>query len=65
LSKKSWAIEVEPGVHLRLQMLEIHLARGRLDVAAQRASWITRCPGGVGPMTVAMLMQNTFIAAAG
>ena len=27
--------------------------------AAQRASWITPVPGGVGPMTVAMLLQNT------
>ncbi|NZA27995.1 bifunctional methylenetetrahydrofolate dehydrogenase/methenyltetrahydrofolate cyclohydrolase FolD [Luteimonas sp. SJ-92] len=31
--------------------------------AAQRASWITPVPGGVGPMTVATLMQNTFEAA--
>jgi len=29
------------------------------EVAAQRASWITPVPGGVGPMTVAMLMENT------
>jgi methylenetetrahydrofolate dehydrogenase (NADP+)/methenyltetrahydrofolate cyclohydrolase len=32
-------------------------------VAAQRASWITPVPGGVGPMTVATLMQNTLEAA--
>jgi methylenetetrahydrofolate dehydrogenase (NADP+)/methenyltetrahydrofolate cyclohydrolase len=31
--------------------------------AAQRASFITPVPGGVGPMTVAMLMQNTLDAA--
>jgi methylenetetrahydrofolate dehydrogenase (NADP+) / methenyltetrahydrofolate cyclohydrolase len=31
--------------------------------AAQRASWITPVPGGVGPMTVATLMQNTMEAA--
>ncbi len=31
--------------------------------AAQRASWITPVPGGVGPMTVATLMQNTLEAA--
>lgn len=30
--------------------------------AAQRASWITPVPGGVGPMTVATLMQNTLQA---
>jgi methylenetetrahydrofolate dehydrogenase (NADP+) / methenyltetrahydrofolate cyclohydrolase len=27
--------------------------------AAERAAWITPVPGGVGPMTVAMLMHNT------
>lgn len=32
------------------------------DIAAQRASYITPVPGGVGPMTVAMLMQNTLSA---
>ena len=31
--------------------------------ARERASWITPVPGGVGPMTVAMLMQNTLEAA--
>ena len=33
------------------------------DAAVQRASWITPVPGGVGPMTVATLMQNTIEAA--
>jgi len=33
------------------------------DAAAARAAWITPVPGGVGPMTVAMLMQNTLDAA--
>jgi methylenetetrahydrofolate dehydrogenase (NADP+)/methenyltetrahydrofolate cyclohydrolase len=32
------------------------------DAAAERASWITPVPGGVGPMTVATLMQNTLEA---
>ncbi|MCO6414048.1 MAG: bifunctional methylenetetrahydrofolate dehydrogenase/methenyltetrahydrofolate cyclohydrolase FolD [Thiogranum sp.] len=31
--------------------------------AAQRAKWITPVPGGVGPMTVATLLQNTLDAA--
>ncbi len=31
--------------------------------AAERAAWITPVPGGVGPMTVAMLVQNTLEAA--
>lgn len=32
------------------------------SVASQKASFITPVPGGVGPMTVAMLMQNTLQA---
>jgi methylenetetrahydrofolate dehydrogenase (NADP+)/methenyltetrahydrofolate cyclohydrolase len=32
-------------------------------VARERASWITPVPGGVGPMTVATLLQNTLEAA--
>lgn len=31
--------------------------------AAERAAWITPVPGGVGPMTVATLLQNTMLAA--
>lgn len=32
------------------------------DVAVERAGWITPVPGGVGPMTVATLIQNTLQA---
>jgi len=32
------------------------------DLAVQKASWITPVPGGIGPMTVATLMQNTYEA---
>jgi methylenetetrahydrofolate dehydrogenase (NADP+)/methenyltetrahydrofolate cyclohydrolase len=35
------------------------------EPAAERASWITPVPGGVGPMTVATLMENTLDAAEG
>ncbi len=44
-------------------------ASGRLvgdvefDTARTRAGWITPVPGGVGPMTVATLLQNTLYAA--
>ena len=31
--------------------------------AIEKASWITPVPGGVGPMTIAMLMKNTVTAA--
>ncbi|MDD3839193.1 MAG: bifunctional methylenetetrahydrofolate dehydrogenase/methenyltetrahydrofolate cyclohydrolase FolD [Clostridia bacterium] len=33
------------------------------DSAKERAGWITPVPGGVGPMTIAMLLQNTLEAA--
>lgn len=33
------------------------------EEVAQVASWITPVPGGVGPMTIAMLLQNTLRAA--
>ena len=32
------------------------------ESAAERAAWITPVPGGVGPMTVAMLLHNTLVA---
>ncbi|RUM90361.1 MAG: bifunctional methylenetetrahydrofolate dehydrogenase/methenyltetrahydrofolate cyclohydrolase FolD [Thiomicrospira sp.] len=35
------------------------------DVAKEKASWITPVPGGVGPMTIATLLQNTLQAAYG
>ena len=45
------------------------LSDGRLvgdvefDRARQKAGWITPVPGGVGPMTIAMLLKNTLEAA--
>ncbi len=33
------------------------------EAACERASWITPVPGGVGPMTVATLLENTLRAA--
>ncbi|TDR22455.1 bifunctional methylenetetrahydrofolate dehydrogenase/methenyltetrahydrofolate cyclohydrolase FolD [Marinicella litoralis] len=44
------------------------LADGRLSgdvdfhVASKKAAWISPVPGGIGPMTVATLMQNTYEA---
>lgn len=34
------------------------------DGARKRAAWITPVPGGVGPMTIAILLENTLDAAA-
>ena len=33
------------------------------DEVKERAGWITPVPGGVGPMTIAMLLRNTMDAA--
>ncbi|MEY3221051.1 MAG: hypothetical protein RIT27_2408 [Pseudomonadota bacterium] len=33
------------------------------EEAVQKAAWITPVPGGVGPMTVATLLENTLLAA--
>ncbi len=33
------------------------------DGVSRVASWITPVPGGVGPLTIAMLLQNTVDAA--
>lgn len=34
------------------------------ETASQVAGWITPVPGGIGPMTIAMLLRNTITAAA-
>ena len=33
------------------------------ESASRNAGWITPVPGGVGPMTIALLLQNTVLAA--
>ena len=57
---KNGAVVIDVGIN--------RLEDGRLcgdvayQTASERASWITPVPGGVGPMTVATLMQNTLEA---
>ena len=53
----SGAVAVDIGIHRDPE----GRVRGDLefDEVSGRASWITPVPGGVGPMTVATLMQNT------
>lgn len=52
-------------VDIGFNHLENGLISGDIDFesARQRASWITPVPGGVGPMTIAVLLQNTLKAA--
>lgn len=58
------AVVVDVGIH-RLPDAEGGGLCGDVDFGevAGRASWITPVPGGVGPMTIAMLMHNTVLAA--
>ncbi|MBS0910643.1 bifunctional methylenetetrahydrofolate dehydrogenase/methenyltetrahydrofolate cyclohydrolase FolD [Tatumella sp. JGM118] len=62
-----------PGEWIKPGAVVIDVGINRLDdgrvvgdvefaVAAERAAWITPVPGGVGPMTVATLIQNTLQA---
>lgn len=52
---KEGAVVVDVGIHRRGEGLvgDVHFA-----TASERAGWITPVPGGVGPMTVTMLIKN-------
>ncbi len=54
------ATVIDVGIHRTEQGL---IGDVVFDAAQQRAGWITPVPGGVGPMTVATLLQNTLYAA--
>jgi methylenetetrahydrofolate dehydrogenase (NADP+)/methenyltetrahydrofolate cyclohydrolase len=58
---KTGAIVIDVGIN----RLEDGKLCGDVDFAAcaERAAWITPVPGGVGPMTVATLLENTLQAA--
>ena len=65
LIKGEW---IKPGaivIDVGINRLETGKLVGDIEFeeAKQIASWITPVPGGVGPMTVAMLMHNTLYAA--
>jgi len=58
---KPGAVVIDVGIN---RMQDGHLVGDvEFKPAAERASWITPVPGGVGPMTVATLMENTLEAA--
>ncbi len=66
LVKGAW---VKPGavvIDVGMNRLPDGKLKGDVEFAAasERASFITPVPGGVGPMTIAMLMHNTLAAAA-
>lgn len=64
LVKGEW---IKPGaivIDIGINRLEDGTICGDVDFASakERAGWITPVPGGVGPMTVATLMENTLLA---
>lgn len=58
---KTGAVVIDVGIN--------RLPNGKLvgdvdfEAASRQAAWITPVPGGVGPMTIAMLLHNTLVAA--
>ncbi|MCX5642827.1 MAG: bifunctional 5,10-methylenetetrahydrofolate dehydrogenase/5,10-methenyltetrahydrofolate cyclohydrolase [Candidatus Omnitrophica bacterium] len=57
---KEGAIVVDVGINRVADKL---VGDVEFDEAEKRAAWITPVPGGVGPLTVAMLVRNTVAAA--
>lgn len=65
LVKSEW---IKPGstvIDVGITRLEDGTLSGDIDFAGakERAAYITPVPGGVGPMTVAVLLRNTLVAA--
>ena len=58
---KPGALVIDVGIN-RLESGKV-VGDVEFEVASQRAAWITPVPGGVGPMTIAMLLKNTLMAA--
>ncbi|MGQ0619155.1 MAG: bifunctional methylenetetrahydrofolate dehydrogenase/methenyltetrahydrofolate cyclohydrolase FolD [Panacagrimonas sp.] len=65
LVKGAWIAEGATVIDVGMNRLDDGSLCGDVEFqpAAERAAWITPVPGGVGPMTVAMLMANTLMAA--
>ena len=61
LVKGEWVRENATVIDVGINRLDSGKLVGDIEfaAAAERAAWITPVPGGVGPMTVAMLMRNT------
>jgi methylenetetrahydrofolate dehydrogenase (NADP+)/methenyltetrahydrofolate cyclohydrolase len=64
LVKGDWIKEGATVIDVGVNRLENGKLAGDVEFvkASEQAAWITPVPGGVGPMTVAMLLQNTLSA---
>lgn len=65
LIKGAWIKEGATAVDIGITRLPDGTLTGDIEFekAKERAAWITPVPGGVGPMTVAILLRNTLVAA--
>lgn len=65
LIKSEWIKEGSTVIDVGITRLEDGTLSGDIEFAGarERAAWITPVPGGVGPMTVAVLLRNTLVAA--
>ena len=59
---KEGAVVVDAGYN-KVEGRDKDVGDVEFEAAAERASWITPVPGGVGPMTIAMLLAHTVKAA--
>jgi methylenetetrahydrofolate dehydrogenase (NADP+) / methenyltetrahydrofolate cyclohydrolase len=62
-----WLQEHQIVIDVGIHRLENGTIRGDVDFtqAQRRVAWITPVPGGVGPMTIISLLENTLHAAEG
>lgn len=63
--KSDWLNEKQIVIDVGMHRLNNGRVRGEIDfnTAKNKVAWITPVPGGVGPMTICMLLHNTLLAA--
>jgi len=58
---KSGAVVIDVGINRNLETRKVK-GDVEFETAVEKASYITPVPGGIGPMTIAMLLKNTLKA---
>ena len=60
-----WLQEHQIVIDVGIHRLPNGTLRGDVDfnIAKNKVAWITPVPGGVGPMTIVSLLENTLMAA--
>lgn len=63
--KTDWLHQQQIVIDVGMHRLDDGRVRGEIDfhAAKNKVAWITPVPGGVGPMTICMLLHNTLLAA--